>query len=574
MARFASNGSGRQASPAGSIVFGIVWTLFSAIFVCIGLWLTWKGVSKTSWKRVPCVIERFEIRSDQKKDPVFEADLRFRYEWEGKVYIGKELWPGNAGSNDYDKVSEIREELLSKAQRGMPEGLPSECRVDPKHPESASLLPPSGAGWFGLIFAGFGGAFMLIGVSIIRGGIRARSARSRSDQAHLAKDSPVLLAVFFGLFALVGLGFTFGVLVPTTVRWLSARSWAETPGTVIWSRVKSQRGSKGGTTYSVDLFYRYQYQGREYRSNRYGLLSSSSSGRDGKQEAVDSLPPGSTLVCYVNPRKPWQAVVKRDLGAMVLFAVFPLPFLGIGIGGLCWAIRKRRAGKLTQIASVSGGQSPHREEPIPDSPELVLTAGKSRWITFFGALFICAFWNGIVSMFVGEAWSSWMRGRPDFLLTIFLIPFVLIGSIFLVYVPYSLLLAFLARYELRLIPGTLKPGGTATLTWERAGGFGQPKSIALHLIGAEIATYAGRKKPSTSTSVFHDELLAEIPLSSIFANRPIAIKLSENAVPTLKGDSNKLVWKLRMDITLRGLPKVTDEYEIDVRPLRRDELNP
>lgn len=157
---------------------------------------------------------------------------------------------------------------------------------------------------------------------------------------------------------------------------------------------------------------------------------------------------------------------------------------------------------------------------------------------------------------------------------IFLIPFVLIGTFLLLNVPYRLVMVFLARYELRLTPGTLKPGGTATLSWKRLGGFGQPKSITLRLSGAETATSQNGKNSSTATSLFHDELLADIPLSSISANRPIAIKIAENAVPSFKGSSNKLVWKLRMDITLPGFPKITDEYEIDLRPLRRDELNP
>ena len=135
-------------------------------------------------------------------------------------------------------------------------------------------------------------------------------------------------------------------------------------------------------------------------------------------------------------------------------------------------------------------------------------------------------------------------------------------------------MVFLARYEVRLTPGTLKPGGTATLTWKRLGGFGQPKSIALRLSGSESATYQNGKNSSTATSLFHDELLAELSPTSIYTNRPIAIKLLENAVPTFKCTSNKLVWTLRMDITLPGFPKITDEYEIDVRPLRRNELNP
>jgi hypothetical protein len=419
----------------------------------------------------------------------------------------------------------------------------------------------------------FGGGFMLIGISIIRFALKSRKQNALSDQVSQSSQAPFSPVIFFGIFAIAGLGVTFGVVMPGAMRYFSARSWVETPATVIWSRVKSHSGDDG-TTYSADLFYRYEFQGREYRSNNYGLMSGSSSGRDAKQEIVDSFPPGSTLTCYVHPQKPWQAIVNRNPGASALFALFPLPFLGIGIGGLVWSLKKRRAEKARLIDPISSSKAPQSEPLIPDLPERILSAGKSRWINLFASLFVCAFWNGIVSVFVGIAWTAWKKGQPETFLMIFLIPFVLIGTFFLLNVPYRLMMVFLARYELRLTPGTLKPGGTATLTWKRLGGFGQPKSIALRLSGSERATTQNGKNSSTATSLFHDELLAELSLNSISANRPVAIKLSENATPSFKGESNKLVWKLRMDITLPGFPKITDEYEIDVRPLRRDELNP
>ena len=561
-------------SPIGSILFGTVWTLFSSVFVCVGLWITWKGVAQSTWKKVPCVIERFEIRTDLKKSPVFQEDLGYRYEWEGRTYTGTRLRPDGGGSDEFEDLSKIRETLLAEAGRERPEGLRTDCRVDSGHPEQSSLLPPTGSNWFGLIFVVFGGFFMLIGVSIILSGIRSRGSPAISDQTPGSSQGPVPMILFFSIFALVGLGITIGVVIPSATRYFSAKSWIETPATVIWSRVKSHSGSKGGTTYSVDVFYRYQFQGREYRSNTYGLMSGSSSGRDSKQSIVDSLPAGSSLTCYVNPQKPWQAIVNRNPGASALFALFPLPFLGIGIGGLIWTLKKRREEKSRLNEPISSGPTPVSEALIPDLPERILSAGKSRWINLFSALFVCAFWNGIVSVFVGIAWNAWKKGNPETFLTIFMIPFVLIGSVLLLNVPYRLLMVFLARFELRLAPGTLKPGGTATLTWKRGGGFGQPKSISLRLTGTEIATWQNGKSRSSATSFFHDEVLADLSLTSISANRPIALKLPDNALPTFKGSSNQIVWKLRMDVTIPGSPKITDDFEINVRPLRRDELNP
>lgn len=569
-----TNSGGQRGIQIGQIVFGVIWTLFSSVFLCIGLWITWKGVSQSAWKPTPCTIERFEIRDDPKKSPVFQEDLRFRYEWEGRTYTGTRLRPESSGDDEYETLARAREQLLAEAGREAPEGLRTECRVDPAHPENASLLPPSGSNWFGLIFAAFGGGFMLIGLSLITSAIRNRHKTALSDQSSRSSGSPFPVAIFFVIFALVGLGITCGLVIPTAIRYFSAKSWVETPATIVWGRVESHSGSKGGTTYSADLFYRYTFKGREYRSNQYSMMSGSSSGRDSKQETVDSHPPGSTLTCFVNPEKPWQAVVKRDIGASALFALFPLPFLGIGIGGLWWSFKNKRrqdSRSTPQSGSAGGRQT---VASVPDLPERVLRAGKSRLVNLGASLFICAFWNGIVSVFVGIAWNAWRKGQPETFLMIFLIPFVLIGSVLLLNVPYRLLMLFLARYELRLTPGTLRPGGTATLTWKRVGGFGQAKSLSIRLTGTETATWRNGKNTSSATSVFHDETFAELSSISISANRPVAIKLPDHALPTFKGDSNRITWKLRMEVALPGFPKITDDYEIDVRPQRRDELNP
>ena len=63
----------------GLIVFGLIWTAFSSIFLVVGLGIAWKAVTVGGWDKVPCEIERFEIRAEMKKDPVFTPDLVFRY---------------------------------------------------------------------------------------------------------------------------------------------------------------------------------------------------------------------------------------------------------------------------------------------------------------------------------------------------------------------------------------------------------------------------------------------------------------------------------------------------------------
>lgn len=238
------------------------------------------------------------------------------------------------------------------------------------------------------------------------------------------------------------------------------------------------------------------------------------------------------------------------------------------IGGLFWTIKKRRKAKIATIP----GQSGQPLVVVQDLQEQVFSGAKLRWINLAVAAFLCAFWNGIVSVFVGFAWSAWKEGHPETFLMIFLIPFVVIGIFFLLHVPYRFLILLLARYELHLTPGTLKPGGTSNLAWIRRGGLGSPKSLTFHLVGSESVTAQNGKNSSTSTSIFHDEILAEVQMTYLAANCPIPVKIAENAPPSFRASSNKILWKLRLDIVISGFPTITDEYELEVRPLRREEL--
>jgi len=54
---------------------------------------------------------------------------------------------------------------------------------------------------------------------------------------------------------------------------------------VISSEVKYHSGSHGGT-YSVNTFYTYEINGREFKSNTYDFAGGSSSGYEGKQAVV------------------------------------------------------------------------------------------------------------------------------------------------------------------------------------------------------------------------------------------------------------------------------------------------
>ena len=563
----------------GLIVFGVLWTAFSSIFVALGLSGVWKAVTVGGWDKVPCEIERFEIRAEAGKDPAFTPDLVFRYEIDGRRYQGTRLWPDKKGSDDYEDLAEIREALAlgPEGPRASPTGTVTECRVNPADPAEATLRGKGLADLLGgLAFALFGGFFVLIGIGLLLGGIGKTGAPMKSAGSS-REAPPFVAAIFFLFFGVAGLGLMGGLVVPKALEWASMRGWQPTPAEVIWSRVRSHSDSDG-TTYSVDLFYRYEIGGKEYRANRYNLLGGSSSGRSSKQEVVRAHPARSQLEVFVDPAEPWRAVVTRDLGWGALFALFPLPFMAVGVGGLWWFFRRRKQGP-----SVS---RPRTGRPMAAARGIATPAAVAgRWIpvgtgrkgAFVGLTIMALFWNGIISFGVRDALGgligdSLVERAFGGGFALFMIPFVLVGIGLALGAIYCFFALFGPRYEIQLGEAELAPGKSTSIQWRRVGGRGQPRDFAVLLVGREEATWSNGSSNSTSRSVFHERVLFETTVPQAMEQGRVELRIPEDGVPSFRGRHNKLCWLLCLRATVPRLPDLRDEREITVRALEKEEL--
>jgi hypothetical protein len=563
----------------GLIVFGVIWTLFSSIFVVVGLWTSWKAVTVSAWDKVPCVIERFEILDDKNQDPPFRADLVFHYEIDGRKYGGSRLWPDKKGSDKYEDLSELRESLAQGPEGPLasPAGVTAECRVNPDDPAESSLFGKGGGDLVGgLVFAVFGGFFVLIGIGLIVGGIKAPQGRAKSaGTSNEASPFVVVIALLF--FGLAGLGIFGGVVVPKALEWISMRGWKETDAEVIWSRV-ARHSDGDGTTYSVDLFYRYRFGGKEYRSNRYNLTGGSSSGHSGKQAVVRAHPPGAALRVFVDPGQPWRAVVKRDAGWGALFVLFPLPFLAVGFGGLWWYFKKRNEGRSVSLPR--GGHAvaaKARHQPAPAMAGEWIKIGGTRWAAFLFLTIFALFWNGVISFGVRDALES-VAGKSVVErmlgggLGLFMIPFVLVGIGVACGALYCFAALFAPRYEVKIGDGRLLPGKSTSIHWRRAGGHGQPRDFALLLVGREEATYSQGTSTSTAKSVFHERVLFETTVPLAMDQGRVDLAIPDDGAPTFHGEHNKIRWLLCIRATVPRLPDLNDEREITVSALEKEEL--
>jgi hypothetical protein len=301
----------------------LVAAAFLAIFGGVGAWSFIGSLHPLLWESIPCEVLAFHPTDDPKSDHPFAAEVKFRFRIGEKNYEGTQL--GIAGWKDARKQ-------LQEWQRFDLDGAAT-CYLPDGDPVNAVLYRPSPQ-TAGLAFVVFSGCI---------GWILYHAHRGR-DLPTVELSAKVLPAVGI-LFGGAGLFMLLTLSLPVWIESFQVRSWQETPAKIIWSesRVNGQ-GSK--QTRRADICYEYVAAGRTWRNNRLypGKLSAANSG--GTDTLIGKHPPGSTVTCRIDPRRPERAVLFASTGWSALLTLFPLPFLAVGGLVLKSLVRSRKASKL------------------------------------------------------------------------------------------------------------------------------------------------------------------------------------------------------------------------------------
>jgi hypothetical protein len=407
-------------------------------------------------------------------------------------------------------------------------------------------------------------------------------ARPRSRERRSTLGNGCLYG-FFAIFALAGLAAFIPFFGIPALRALQSRGWPAVPCTIVSSQVGVHADSDGDT-YSVDVVYEYASAGRTLRSERYGFLDASSSGRTGKEEAVAALPAGTRTVCYVDPDDPTFAVLDRSLFPWLLFGCLPLIFTAVGVGGIGWlaltarrlrqpfAMRPGVAGTHAAVAGSGDVEATAKAPPwmtdagleawAPHGPTVLEPAGK-RLGKFFGMLAVTLIWNGIVGAF---AWAQWREGDlfAGGCAAIATLVFAAIGLLLLASVPHQALALANPRPILDL-SGALHVGGKVTLGWRFQGSAGRIHRLRILLEGVEVAIFRQGTTTSTQRRVF-----ATLPVVDTTHPATIAQGSVELVVPetmhSFGADHNKVVWSLHVKGEIARWPDVDDQLQVGVYP--------
>ncbi|NNE93600.1 MAG: DUF3592 domain-containing protein [Verrucomicrobiales bacterium] len=579
-------GSGKSQKAGGLclIPFGLVFAGMGGVFLWFLGQEVWKEAETYSWTETTCQIESIEIEVlENEKESPFLLKPTFSYEFEGQSYTGESYTRSPSKTDDYEKLALKRRDLLNADQA-------TACWVNPEDPTEAVLKREE---WFKGFIILFPLVFVVIGVSIMIGGVvslrkgRARKAGKVESISATARSSEKV-----GSCVLLGMGIVFttiglGVAIPLGIlpgkRMLESENWVETPCTIIWSRVQSHR-SDDGTTYSVDIFYEYEFESETHRNNRYEFMAGSSSGRSGKQEVVRQYRPGSQQVCFVNPDLPEQATLKKGFSAWAFLGLIPLFFFIIGVALLIAWIRgrgKKKERKSRFAAAKEARQGREREwkeeletagsfQPMVEETTgpRILSPGGNRIKGSCGCLFFALFWNGIVSVFVWQAIEGIQKGRPEWFLVIFITPFVLIGLALIIGFLYKLLALANPKPVLTVQPGNLRPGEDVQISWTIRGNARRISHLKMELWGVESATYRRGTKTHTDNQVFFCRTIADSADGRGVENGRLNFQLPQDVVPSLKLGSNQIKWQIRVSGDIPFWPDIQDTFEITVLPAR------
>jgi len=359
--------------------------------------------------------------------------------------------------------------------------------------------------------------------------------------------------VFGLIFFLFGAGFFALAFGRGFLKLIDARDWTPTPCTILSSEVQSH-----GDTFSIEVRFSYNVNDHNYESSRYDFVEGSSSGYDSKAKIVGQIPAGARTTCYVNPRDPADAVLERGFTNEMYFAGIPLLFAFIGLAGMYFAITGKLGG--TGKISVAGKQ---KSVALPSGKS---KRGTSRWGNLVGVIFVAAFWNGIVSVFLWQAVQSWKAGSPEIGLSLFLIPFVLVGLGFIAGIFYYLLALFNPTAELSLMPSEVRLGSSLQLSWKLAGKVERISELKIRLEAREEATYRRGTRSYTDREVFYKKELFQTTSTYNISTGSVSVPIPEDSMHSLNTGNNKIIWTLYFEGAIKNWPDVSETYEIIVLP--------
>ncbi|ADE53969.1 DUF3592 domain-containing protein [Coraliomargarita akajimensis] len=392
-----------------------------------------------------------------------------------------------------------------------------------------------------------------------------RFKRKPSSGAGFGQDpsspsSRIVIFIFGIPFFGMGAFFCWMTAIQPLLLSLDSKDWPQVECRVVSSDVGKHR-SDDGYTYSIDITFSYQYEGQSYTGGSYNFNKTNSSGRDGKAKVVRQFPKGSTHDCWVNPEDPTVAVLNRSIPSIVFImipftSIFMCVGLGCMLGGLGLFPKKWNKFK-----------SRHQPVATESIGSDTLKPRHSGGMKVIGVVLIACFWNGITSVFVTIVVKSHLEGSPEWFLTFFIIPFVLVGILLIFGVFNALLGLSNPSFTLQLSEAQPCLGQGLRVSWSASKPLHKVQQLTLTLVGMETATYRRGSNSTTDTCCFYKEVLLDTDQASQHELGELDIEIPAQLMHSFNGGNNAIKWEFQIEGTIQTWPDIEQTFPLTVRPV-------
>jgi hypothetical protein len=173
-----------------------------------------------------------------------------------------------------------------------------------------------------------------------------------------------LLALFAVPFAAAGIGIFWFMVASPLVDWARMQTWNQVPAVVESATLQSHHPSKGGTTHSVSVRYRYVVEGVAYTGQRATIHERADNIGRFQEELGRRLRglqhTGEAVPVWVNPRNPAESIVDRSLrpGLIALALVLSSVSAWFGLAMLAKIARAVWNGGMPVVPGPPGSRPP------------------------------------------------------------------------------------------------------------------------------------------------------------------------------------------------------------------------
>ncbi|MHC4216543.1 MAG: DUF3592 domain-containing protein, partial [Planctomycetota bacterium] len=291
--------------------------------ICIGTFLSWliviiilsivPGPSKIIhgsqalwWHKQSCTVISSTIKQQQGNDPALL--VRVQYEFDGKSF------------ETTRSLTDTLEHLKHQTELFLRPSDKVKCRVNPQNPEEMIFDKEYiECEIFLLMFIFISLLHLVVAITWclwIRSKMDSVKARFKFIAQKIVLILICVFILFFcGIATITGIGQSF--------RMLRSLMWPKVDAKVLSCSVSKVREEQSWN-HKTDLSYSYEFDGQQYTSSRWSLFDSETTTRGQMRKAIRKMKIGDTVTCYVNPKKPEQAILDHQSRSFLGLPMLPI----------------------------------------------------------------------------------------------------------------------------------------------------------------------------------------------------------------------------------------------------------